>query len=198
MKRIITAVGSEDLNNILKIQKDVKVEGSDIQYQEGIIEALEKYQNIDIVILNEDIIGELNLEELIRSIVILRNDIEIMLIAEEVEELKEIKNIIKFINNKINYVDTILEYLVGNVYINKESIVTLQEINADRIDITKQIQNEKIIIERNNIAGSYFDKIKEFLKGFIRKKERRKEVITVTGSSGIRKNNFYINVFKNL
>ena len=198
MKRILTAVGSEELNKILKIQKDIEVEGTDIQYQEGVIEALQKYQNIDIVILNEDIIGELDLEDLIRSIVILRNDIEIILIAEEISKLGDIKNIIKTVDDKINYVDVIIEYLVGDVYIKKEQIVNMREIEEDRNDIIRRIQNKKIRIEKNNRAWSYFDKAKEYLKSVIRKKEKKKEVITVVGNPGIRKNKFCINIFKSL
>lgn len=198
MKRILTAIGSEELNTILKMQKDIEVVGTDIQYQEGVVEALEKYQNIDIVILNENIIGELDLEDLIRSIVILRNNIEIILIAEEIEELEDIKNITKTVNNKTNYVDTIIKYLIGDIYIKKEPIVILQEMKEDRRNITRQIQKEKIRIEKNSRAWSYFCKAKKYLKSVIRKKEKRKEVITIIGSPGIRKNKFYINIFENL
>ena len=42
MKKIITAIGDENLNIFLKKQNNVEVIGNDIQYQEGIFEILEK------------------------------------------------------------------------------------------------------------------------------------------------------------
>ena len=65
MKRVITAIGNEELNKMLRKQKDILIESPDIQYQEGIIEAIDKYPKTDIVILFEKIIGEIELEDLI-------------------------------------------------------------------------------------------------------------------------------------
>lgn len=197
MKRILTAIGNEELNNILRMQKDIEIAGTDIQYQEGILEALEEYQNIDIVILKEDIIGELNIEELIRSIIILRNDIEVILIAEQLQELKNIKNITKIVDDKNNYVDIVIKYLIGNVYINKQRIFTLQEIEQDRNNMEGKIQKEKIKMQYRNRAWLNFDKIRKNIKNIFKKREKKKEIITVIGSPGIRKDKFYINTFKN-
>lgn len=188
MKRILTAIGSEELNNILRMQKDIEVQGTDIQYQEGIIEALEKYQDIDIIILKEDIIGELNLEELIRSIVILNNNIQIILIAEAIQEVERTKNIIKIVNDKNNYVDDIMKYLVDNVYINKKILTTWQEIKEDKENITREIEKEKIKIQKKKEIVKWFNNLKNSFKNLIMKKEKKKEIITVLGSSGIRKN----------
>ena len=51
MKKIITALGNEKINNELKQEKNIEIIINDIQYKEGIIEILEKYQNIDYIIL---------------------------------------------------------------------------------------------------------------------------------------------------
>ena len=80
--KVITAIGNEELNNILK-KEEVIIESPDIQYQEGIIEALEKYPDTNIIILNENIIGNLETEELIRNIVMIKNDIRIILLCNK-------------------------------------------------------------------------------------------------------------------
>ena len=55
MKKIITAIGNEILNKKLKKENDFEVIIEDIQYKEGIIEYLEKENNIDILINNAGI-----------------------------------------------------------------------------------------------------------------------------------------------
>lgn len=151
-RKIITAIGEETLNNILREKEDVIIESTDIQYQEGIIEALEKYPDTDMIILNEEIIGELNIEDLILSITILKNDIEIILISERQENIENSKNIVKIINNKENYVNIVLKYL----------------------------------FEKDEIIEEVKPKVYE----------KQKNIITIIGKSGVRKNNFYCNTFK--
>lgn len=179
MKRIITAVGNEELNNILKERNEYIVESPDIQYQEGIIEALDKYKNIDIAIINEDIIGNLDLEDLIRSIIILKNDIQIILVTERENSILETKNIAKVINNKINYVKEILDYLSSKTNIKQEKVTKIKSDNETK---TKQRREEKYANE------------KQITKEELKIKE--KSIITVIGSSGIRQNNIFIHICK--
>ncbi len=132
-KRIITAIGDETLNNILRQKENLIIESTDIQYQEGIIEALEKYPDTDIVILNDEIMGDLEIEELILSITILKNDIEIIVITNKKEEIEANKNVIKIIDHKPNYEDDILEYLLENTDVNKKQ--EEQNFNENQKDI---------------------------------------------------------------
>ena len=69
MKKIITAIGDENLNIFLKKQNNVEVIGNDIQYQEGIFEILEKNNNIDFLIFSELIKGNLLIEKIVEKII---------------------------------------------------------------------------------------------------------------------------------
>ena len=71
MKKIITAIGNEKLNFELKKINNIKVIYNDISYKEGIIESLEENSDCDILILNENLDGEIFLEELIEKIKII-------------------------------------------------------------------------------------------------------------------------------
>lgn len=53
MKKVITALGNPILNEKLRKEENITVLANDIQYQEGIIEILEKEENIDFLILSE-------------------------------------------------------------------------------------------------------------------------------------------------
>ncbi len=169
MKRIITAVGNEELNNILKVRNEYIVESPDIQYQEGIIEALDKYKNIDIAIINEDIIGSLDLEDLIRTIIILKKDIQIILVTERENSIIETQNIIKVINNKNDYVKEVLDYLLSKINIKQEKATKIKSDNETK---TEQRREEEYTNETQTTKEEL--KIKE------------KSIITVIGSSGIR------------
>ena len=68
MKRILTAINNPNLNEKLSQEKSIEIIGKDIQYREAIIDILEKEKNIDIIIINNEIPGEINNEELINKI----------------------------------------------------------------------------------------------------------------------------------
>lgn len=58
MKKIITAIGNEILNNRLRNIDDIEIKERDIFYREGILEFLEKDSDIDIIIVSEQLLGE--------------------------------------------------------------------------------------------------------------------------------------------
>ena len=62
MKKIITALGNENINNELKKEKDIEIILNDIQYKEGILEILEKYQDIDYIILDSSLQGNIKIK----------------------------------------------------------------------------------------------------------------------------------------
>ena len=68
MKKIITAIGNELLNNNLKNKPDIQILINDIQYKEGIIEILEQNTNVDFVIFNDLLQGEISTIELVQKI----------------------------------------------------------------------------------------------------------------------------------
>ena len=64
MKKIITAIGNPALNNRLKEELAYNVIATDIQYQEGILEIMQKEKDIDIIIMSEVIQGIFNIKEM--------------------------------------------------------------------------------------------------------------------------------------
>lgn len=90
MKKIITALLNKTVNDKLRTYEEIQVVMNDIQYQEGIIEALEINPEIEVIILSELLPGELNIKELIEKIKQTKNEIKIIIILEK--ENKELEN----------------------------------------------------------------------------------------------------------
>ena len=97
MKKIITAIGDEYINKELKKEENLKIILNDIQYREGIIEVLEEFQDINFIILNTLLQGDIEIKELIKHINIINKNIKIIIISENNENLEEL------INEKIIY-----------------------------------------------------------------------------------------------
>ena len=98
MKKIITAIDNPKLNEELKKENNFKIMCKDIQYREAILEVLEKYKNIDIIIISEKIIGEISFDKLIENIKLINEKIKIIFILETENDYLEkilIKNNIK-------------------------------------------------------------------------------------------------------
>ena len=97
---ILTAINNEKIFKELKNKNNIKMLSNDIQYKEGILEVLEKNKNIDFVIINEELKGQIKIEELIKNIKKINNKINIIIILNKKDLIKEdylIKNKIKFI-----------------------------------------------------------------------------------------------------
>ena len=65
---IITALNNPNLKKKLKEKTSFNIIGNDIQYQEGILEMLQKNEEIDLIIISELLPGEINFKELIYKI----------------------------------------------------------------------------------------------------------------------------------
>ena len=109
--RIITALGNEEINK--RIKEKNEIDYKDIQYQEGVIDILEKNKNINLLILNSLLPGELKIEEFINIIKYKNPDLKIIIILAEANErlknfliAKGIEDI--YYNNKIT-IEEILE-----------------------------------------------------------------------------------------
>ena len=106
MKKVITALQNEKVNQKLAENKNIKIMTNDIQYQEGIIEALEIDSNIDFIIFSELLPGEIKIETLIDRIKHKNKNIKMIIILEnKKEELENYLlakgNIFIFYNNEI-------------------------------------------------------------------------------------------------
>ena len=116
MKKIITALGNQVLNNELKKINEFEIVANDLQYKEAIIELLEINKNVNYIILSGILPGNITLTDLITKIKIINNNIEIIILLEKKEKeiekkLKEqkIKNVLYIDNVKINDIIKILK-----------------------------------------------------------------------------------------
>lgn len=99
--RIVTAIGDAKLNEELKKDNFYKVLGTDIQYQEGIFETLEKNKDANYLILNLNLDGELTYGELTEEILDKYKELKIIYVVEREDReiidflvAKKIRNII--------------------------------------------------------------------------------------------------------
>ena len=190
MKKVITAIGNEILNKKLKKESDFEVIIEDIQYKEGIIEYLEKDNNIDILIISELLPGNIELKELIEKIKNINSNIEIIIFLEnkntELENYLYAKGIYNiFYNNQIEIEEIIKIINNKNIEINNE----LKEIKQMLLEKQKnKINNKKIIL--NKLADIFNKKQKYDLK--------EEKIISVTGTNGVGKSIFTVNLANSL
>ncbi len=200
MKKIITAIGNPVLNVNLKKEEEFEVMSEDIQYQEGIFEFLEKEPNINFLILSELITGNLEIKNLIEKIKSINNNIQIILFLEK--ENKELENYLYakgvdfiFYNNEIE-IKEIIQIIKTN---QKEQN---SELKKEIIELKKLLEekNEKINMNLNNKSKKE-KLINLYNKIFLRKnllKEKTKEIICVSGTSGVGKSIFTVNLAKSI
>lgn len=111
---IITATGNEDINR--KIKKEINdVQYMDIQYQEAVIEILEKNNKINILILSENLPGKLEIKEFINIITYKNPNIIIIIILEKYNTELEKFLISKGINNIYYNNKTTIEEIIKKI-----------------------------------------------------------------------------------
>lgn len=183
---IITAIGNETINKKMQEHTGINIVGNDIQYQEAVIEILEKNVNIDLLILSSILPGELNIFEFINLLIYKNPKIEIIIILEkENDKLKEF----------------IISKGINNIYYNNE--ITFEEIfkKIYEIENNKKLNKlEKITEEnQNNIFSQIKNKLK-YLKKIIKNKienkiinenqKNNKKIISIIGGKKIGKSIF--------
>lgn len=180
LKKVITAINNPILNDKLLNCKNIKVLKNDIQYKEGILEILELEKNIDILILSENLPGEINLIELLLKIK--KNNIKIFIILEtENDELKNtlfdygIKNI--YYNDKIT-IDELVKI------IEKETIESNEELKNE-IEKLKEIISEKEYRNERKKAKFYKEKIRKNLLDIYKKMSKKHEKCTTQNNKKI-------------
>lgn len=150
MKKIITAMNSQKLNRELKKEKNIEVVCNNIQYKEAIIDILELNQKknieIEILIIDENLPGEIGLEDLILNIKKINKNIKIIIKLEK--ENIELKNKIKKLKLK-------------NIYL-KNNIELNNLIEEIKIEKNKEINcKEKIVEETENIEINNYSIFRE-------------------------------------
>lgn len=194
---IITALKNPNINKKIKEKTNFNIIGNDIQYQEGIIEMLEKNGEIDLIIISELLPGEYSFRDLIDKIKQINNKIDIIPILKEKNE---------------EFNNYLISKGIFNIFFNNElTIEELIKIINEKNNIKKEIEiNEeikklkKIILEKNNkkinikiFNSNKIKKIKNNLINYLKNKNKEinniknnKKIISVIGSGGVGKSSF--------
>lgn len=208
MKKIITAIGEPKLNEELKKYEILNVVTSDIQYKEGILEVLENESDIEYLIFNEEIQGQIEFEDLIDTIKLLNRNIELIVILKEnnIEKINYLKNknINKIflkdeidVNKTINLIfqnkENVNNYFEDKKEIIQEKIIN-EEIKFDDQKIKREINYKNNVvnlkIKKENKLKVLINKIKNAFK----KKKIVQKVITISGVGGVGKSVFTANL----
>lgn len=211
--KILTALQDPKTNEILKEKTKHNIIETDIQYQEGILETLEKNNKIDLIIISQLLPGNIGFRDLINKIKIINNNIEIIAILEnknnELKDFLKQKNINSiFYNNEIT-IDELINVIEEKdknkkeMEINKE-IKLLKEIILENNKKIEQNKKEKKINKILNvlkeekikiIKNSKINNIKKF-KNKINKTQNK--IISVVGIPGVGKSIFISLFSKNI
>lgn len=180
LKQIITAINNNLFSEELNKSENIKLVNKDIQYREGILEALEKNINIDILIISEKLPGNIEFENLIEKIKEKNENINIIFILEK-ENLK-IRSILK-------------KYNINNIFFNNEininnliNIIENKKNNNNEIQKNNNKRFKEIII--NKLKIKLKNKIKLIKNKFIFKNNKKINtniIITINGKNGVGK-----------
>ena len=216
MKTVMTAVANPIINEKLKNETNIQIIGNDIQYKEGVIEALEKNKEINYLILSDILMGKELLIELIKKIKIINKNIKILVILTE-ENKKECDNLISCGVEKIFYNNVEIKEIVKVINEENETDKLIEEINSlkkiiiennnknnleknkktqNKIKKENKLKNKLLIFNKIKIINNIKNKIDKYLpKKLINKSNNIKsEVISVLGPAGVGKSIFTINL----
>ena len=177
--KILTALQDPKTNEILKEKTKHNIIETDIQYQEGILETLEKNNKIDLIIISQLLPGNIGFKDLINKIKIINNNIEIIAILEnknnEFKDFLKQKNINSiFYNNEI----TIDELI---------NVIEEKDKNKKEMEINKEIKLLKEIILENNKKIEQNKKEKKINKILSILKEEKIKIIKNSKINNIKK-----------
>ena len=169
--KIITAIENKKINEQLKNVNNLEIFNTDIQYKEGILEYLEKNNNLDLIVFKENLPGQIKLLNLIKEIKKINNNIKIIIFINNnyLENYEKIKNVNYIYLEKIT-INNILKILNLEVKNNNEnnkkrklSVIQILGnpgsgktiISLILIKIISKIKKEKILfIEDNKILNN--------------------------------------------
>ena len=194
--KIITALENPKTNEKLKKETDFEIIGNDIQYQEGVIEILEKNSGINLIIISELLPGEISFKKIIEKIKLINKEIEIIAILKnENEELKNyliskgVFNI--FYNNKITINELIKT--INNIFnLKRENEINEEIKNLKKIVLENNKPNKKIL--NKNIITKIYIKIKNKILNKFNYKNKlennKNKIVSIVGTNGIGKSIF--------
>lgn len=135
MIKIITALNNPEVNYELNKEKNIEIVGKNIFYKEGILEILEKEKNINYIIIDYNLPGEITTEEIINKIKKINKRIKIITLIKK-QENKNIKN-----SKKLIYYEKIDLSKIKNLIFNNEKNNPIKNENKKEI-INKDKKNE--------------------------------------------------------
>lgn len=144
---ILTAINNEKIFKQLKSKNNINIISNDIQYKEGVLEILEKNENIDYVLINENINGQIKIEELIKKIKKINFKTNIIIILNKKDLNKEeylTKNKIEFVYNEKLSVEKITDKIF-----NKNKTITVLGSSGCGKTITTIILSELLSKYKN-------------------------------------------------
>ena len=188
--KIITAINNEKIFKELKNKRNIKIISNNIQYKEGILEILEKNKNINYIILDENLYGQIKIEELIEKIKLINIKINIIIILNKKDLIKQDylnKNRIKYI-----YIEELSTEKILEIIFNKNKIfgVTGNDGSGKTIitlilsELISKYKNKKILIIEDNINNNSILKIYK-LKNKYKNNYSKNKIIKI-------KNNLYL------
>lgn len=182
MKKIITAINNPKLNEELKKEKKFEIIGKDIQYREAILDILEKNKLADLIIISEEIPGEITFESLIKKIKVISEKVKIIFILEkENTDLEKMlinnKGIDIYYNNKIN-LNELIE-IINKKEINiEEEIIKLKKMMEEKnsnYNYNKNKQIEKSKRKVKNLIKRIAKKVKSKIENKIEEMKNDKK-----------------------
>lgn len=201
MKKIITAIGNQNLNQSLRKESTFEILTQDIPYKEGILEFLEQ-KDADFLILSELLPGEIELKELIATMKVNYPDMQIILFLEkknqELENYLYAKGVYSiFYDNQIE-ISKIIEFIKEEKNENRKLKQELEELK--RLVIEKEGNHAKIKEflqgKNENMKNRKLLTIKNTKKEETSNKRKQRQVICVSGTSGVGKSIFSVNLAK--
>lgn len=198
--KILTAIGNPYLNEKLKSIDSIVVTGKDVQYQEAVIEILEENLDIDCLIINKELPGDIGFYKLINKIKNIKENIDIYVFLEEKNE--DIENyLMSYQIYKIYYLSEInYDEFIKNFFESKNNV--LVGINKEINDFKKLILSENLIENNYSFAErvinesfndsnyrEYDEKIEEYNNFF---EEEFCQTIAISGDFGSGKSLFSV------
>ena len=194
---ILTALKNPNINKKLKEKTDFNIIGNDIQYQEGILEMLQKNEEINLIIISELLPGEMDFKELIYKIKNINKNIEIIVFLNNEDE--EIKNYLIakgvfniFLNNEIT-VENLIEIINAKNNSIKENEINEEIRELKKIILGKENKKTKKEESKKKQLVNFKNIICEKINKIINKKNSNKnnyKIISVIGTHGVGKSSF--------
>lgn len=184
MIKIITAMNNPKINDELKNEKNIELICKDIFYKEGILEILENEININYIIINSELPGEIKLNNLIEKILEKNEKIKIIILIkkENKNNFYKIKNDKKDIKN--NNIEIIKDIKNKNII----RIFYKNEIKIEQLKKYNQIKNNNENNNENNKEPNN-KKIKNKTIIFFGERQVGKSIIILGITKSIEKNN---------